>query len=76
MAGTKRRFGPPSVEDSYFDDLRKYSGRRLSREEECELAQRIQAGDEAAHNALVEAHLWFVVWVARDCQNRGLTVRD
>ncbi len=76
MAGTKRRFGPPSTEDSYLDDLRRHPGRRLSREEERELAQRIQAGDEAARNALVEAHLRFVVWVARGYQNRGLTLAE
>ena len=48
----------------------------LSSLEEATLAKRIRAGDEAARNELVEANLRFVVSVAKDYQNRGLSLTE
>src|SRR2546429_4827378 len=44
----------------------------LTREEEQALARRVQAGDEAAQQRLVEADLRLVVQIARRYLNRGL----
>jgi RNA polymerase primary sigma factor len=46
----------------------------LSSGEEAQLARRIRAGEEGARNALVEANLRFVVSVAKEYQNRGLSL--
>ena len=48
----------------------------VSRDEECDLAARIKAGDDAAFKRLVEANLRFVVSVAKQYQNRGLELMD
>ena len=45
----------------------------VSPDEECDLAARIKAGDDAAFKRLVEANLRFVVSVAKQDQNRGLS---
>lgn len=55
----------------YFDDIA--GSTPLSREREVELAARIQEGDLAARNELVEANLRFVVSVAKKYQDRGLS---
>ncbi len=44
--------------------------------EEIELARRIKSGDEIALNRLVSANLRFVVSVAKQYQNQGLTLQD
>ena len=50
------------------------SGRKsLSREEEVELAKRIEAGDKEAEQALVGANLSLVVEVAKRYVGRGLS---
>ena len=48
----------------------------LSMDEEVELAQRIRHGDEAALKRLVEANLRFVVSVAKQYQNQGMSLND
>jgi RNA polymerase primary sigma factor len=48
----------------------------ITPEEEVELAQRIKNGDEAALNKLVRANLRFVISVAKQYQNTGLTLED
>jgi RNA polymerase primary sigma factor len=48
----------------------------LSREEEVALGRRVQAGDEAAKQRLIEANLRLVVQIARRYRNRGLPLPD
>jgi RNA polymerase primary sigma factor len=72
---TKRKLrsgeGDP-VLASYLDDIS--DSTPLAAAEEAELAARIRAGDESARNELVEANLRFVVSVAKEYQNRGLSL--
>jgi RNA polymerase primary sigma factor len=48
----------------------------LTPEEEVDLAQRIKAGDQVALERLTKANLRFVVSVAKQYQNQGLTLSD
>jgi RNA polymerase primary sigma factor len=48
----------------------------LSPEEEVDLAQRIKAGDQIALERLTKANLRFVVSVAKQYQNQGLSLSD
>ncbi len=48
----------------------------LAPEEEIELAKRIKQGDKKALNKLVTANLRFVVSVAKQYQNQGLSLQD
>jgi len=48
----------------------------ITPDEEIELARKIKAGDEIALNKLVSANLRFVVSVAKQYQNQGLTLQD
>ena len=48
----------------------------LTPEEEVELAQRIKAGDQIALEKLTKANLRFVVSLAKQYQNQGLTLSD
>ncbi|MEE4300988.1 MAG: sigma-70 family RNA polymerase sigma factor [Pseudomonadales bacterium] len=48
----------------------------LSAEEEIELGERVQAGDMAARNRMIEANLRFVVMLARRYKGRGLPFDD
>ncbi|HEY9047107.1 MAG TPA: RNA polymerase sigma factor RpoD/SigA [Ohtaekwangia sp.] len=48
----------------------------ITAEEEVNLAQRIKAGDQAALEKLVKANLRFVVSVAKQYQNNGLSLGD
>jgi len=59
---------------SYLDDIA--DSTPLSSAQEAELARRIRAGDEVARNVLVEANLRFVVSVAKEYQNRGLSLAE
>lgn len=58
----------------YFKDLRK--SKVITKEEEISLSERIKNGDEEAVKKLVTANLKFVVTIARDYQNQGLSIND
>jgi len=58
----------------YIQEVKK-SG-NLTREQEAALAERAQAGDRTAVNALVEANLRFVIQVAKQYQGMGLPLED
>ncbi len=60
--------------DKYLADIAKE--RLLTADEEVELAQRIKAGDKAALDQLVRSNLRFVVSVAKQYQNQGLSLPD
>ncbi len=67
------RRGEESI-NRYFQDINKYS--MISAEEEVELSVRIKQGDEAALNKLVLANLRFVISVAKQYQDQGLSFPD
>jgi len=58
----------------YFNDIT--DSKPLSREREVELAARINQGDMDARNELVQANVRFVIDVAKNYQNRGLSLPD
>ena len=60
--------------DKYLQDIGKIS--LITPEEEVELAQRIRNGDQEALEKLTNANLRFVVSVAKQYQNQGLTLPD
>lgn len=60
--------------DKYLNDIGKIS--MLSGEEEAELARRIKDGDQEALDRLTQANLRFVVSVAKQYQNQGLSLSD
>src|SRR6056300_748058 len=60
--------------DKYLQDISKID--LINAQEEVELAQRIKAGDAVALERLTTANLRFVVSVAKQYQNQGLTLPD
>ena len=60
--------------DKYLQDI----GREglITAEEEVELARKIHQGDQLALEKLTRANLRFVVSVAKQYQNQGLTLPD
>ncbi len=60
--------------DRYLNDIAKLP--MLTPEEESELAHKAKNGDEKALQKLVEANLRFVVSVAKQFQNQGLSLPD
>lgn len=60
--------------DKYLQDISKLS--LITADEEVELAQRIKLGDQDALDKLTMANLRFVVSVAKQYQNQGLTLPD
>ncbi|MBQ0016126.1 MAG: RNA polymerase sigma factor RpoD/SigA, partial [Bacteroidales bacterium] len=60
--------------DKYLQDI--CSEELLTPEEEVELAQRIHQGDQQALDKLTKANLRFVVSVAKQYQNQGLSLPD
>ena len=60
--------------DRYLQEIGRTS--LISPEEEVELAREIHRGNRRALNKLVEANLRFVVSVAKQYQNQGLSLPD
>ncbi|RIA10801.1 RNA polymerase primary sigma factor [Flavobacteriaceae bacterium MAR_2010_72] len=60
--------------DKYLQDISKLP--LITADEEVELAQRIKKGDQVALDKLTTANLRFVVSVAKQYQNQGLTLPD
>ena len=60
--------------DKYLSDIAKEP--LITAEEEVALAQRIKEGDQAALERLVNANLRFVVSVAKQYQNQGISLQD
>ncbi|MCO6485361.1 MAG: RNA polymerase sigma factor RpoD/SigA [Saprospiraceae bacterium] len=60
--------------DKYLNDIGKIP--MLSADDETELARRIRMGDQAALERLTRANLRFVVSVAKQYQNQGLSLSD
>ncbi len=58
----------------YFQEVNRYP--LVSLEEEVELTVRIHRGDDKALKKLVEANLRFVISVAKQYQNQGLSLAD
>ena len=71
MKITKDRAVPATI-DLYWRDIK--GAEPLSREKEAECFQRAKAGDEKARQALVLANLRFVVSVARQYNDYGLSL--
>ncbi|MAP54415.1 RNA polymerase sigma factor RpoD/SigA [Altibacter sp.] len=60
--------------NTYLQDVSKID--MITAEEEVELAQRIREGDQRALNKLTRANLRFVISVAKQYQNQGLSLPD
>ena len=60
--------------EKYLQDIGKES--LITVDEEILLAQKIKQGDEIALDKLIRANLRFVVSVAKQYQNQGLTLPD
>ncbi len=60
--------------DKYLQEIGKVD--LITADEEVELAQRIKAGDKQALEKLVKSNLRFVVSVAKQYQNQGLSLPD
>ena len=60
--------------DKYLQEIGKVD--LITADEEVELAQKIKAGDQRALEKLTKANLRFVVSVAKQYQNQGLTLPD
>ena len=60
--------------DKYLSDIAKEP--LITAEEEVALAQRIREGDQVALERLVNANLRFVVSVAKQYQNQGISLQD
>jgi RNA polymerase primary sigma factor len=60
--------------DKYLQEIGKVD--LITADEEVELAQRIKTGDQTALEKLTKANLRFVVSVAKQYQNQGLTLPD
>lgn len=60
--------------DSYLADVGKYP--LPTPEKELELANRIKQGDEGAREEFINCNLSFVVSVAKQYQNKGLSMQE
>jgi RNA polymerase primary sigma factor len=79
-AGLDRRRGSGSVDATadptgqFLDEIGRYD--LLTAAEEVELAKRIEAGDAAARERMINANLRLVVFVAKRYQGQGLSLLD
>jgi RNA polymerase primary sigma factor len=71
---TESASGQDDILKSYFDQIRRTP--LLSFEEELELSRRVQAGDEAARDKLVESNLRLVVKIARQFATQDVALID
>ncbi|HNY90179.1 MAG TPA: RNA polymerase sigma factor RpoD/SigA [bacterium] len=77
MAGTGILFQTANIEDSLDRYLREINEiPLLQASEEIDLAKRIRAGDQDALEMLTKSNLRFVVSVAKQYQNQGLSLGD
>lgn len=60
--------------EKYLKDIHKIE--QISAEDEVSLTERIKEGNELALNRLIQANLRFVVSVAKQYQNQGLSLND
>ena len=60
----------------YFLSIQSPKFKALTSQEELELYKRIRAGDKTAEHTLAKANLLFVVSVARNYQNQGISLED
>lgn len=60
--------------DRYLQEIGKVD--LITSEQEIELAERIREGDQEALDILTKANLRFVVSVAKQYQNKGLSLND
>lgn len=58
----------------YFKDIANY--KPISKEEEFKLAHKVRKGDEAAREKLILANLRFVIQIAKNFQNQGLSLLE
>jgi len=74
MIKPKREKNPRDVLTKYLQDIDKIP--MLSTKDEIKLAKKIDKGDRRALSQLVKANLKFVVFIARDYQDRGLPLDE
>jgi len=60
--------------NSYFKSVGRY--KLLSREEEQEIAKKIEKGDKHAHSLMVQSNLRLAISIAKKYQNRGCSLED
>lgn len=68
MTNAVKKFEYIEELDTYFEEVKKYK-KRLTRQQEHDLAVRIQAGDESAIDVLVKHNLRFVISIAKKYRN-------
>ncbi|WP_435020518.1 sigma-70 family RNA polymerase sigma factor [Tundrisphaera sp. TA3] len=74
MSRNDRKGQESGVMDIYLGQIQGDS--LLTAAEECELAERIAAGDDAARSRMIRANLRLVVKIARDYTGRGMSLDD
>ena len=74
MPGTKERDKVESLTEIYWRDIR--DTQPLSRRDEVDLFTRIKQGDEEAREKVITANLRFVVSVAREYKDYGLSLLE
>jgi len=60
--------------DSYFKEVGSHN--LLTREEEVELAKRIEGGDQLARNRMIEANLRLAISIAKNFRDKGCSFED
>lgn len=60
----------------YFKEIRRKASDKLTEDEEKDIVKRIEEGDEQAREILIRRNLRFVVKIAKEYQNQGLSMSD